>query len=127
MRVTVNYGIDFDKIPDLLQGMLDECKDTNEKIDALISVLSYALHADEEGLLQKACHDLLVALSKIDAKLGDFSEMSTGFMSAKKELKAKEERDRVAQAKAKEEAQSKVKTFEHLKAKDPEEGDTDES
>lgn len=125
MRVTVNYGIDFDKIPDLLQDMLDECKGTNEKIAELISVLSYGLHADEGELLKKATHDLLVALSKIDAKLGDFSEMSAGFLNAKQQLKNKQEQESKPPEPV--EQHPKVKTFDEFKSKDPEEGDTDES
>ena len=134
MRVTLNYGIQFEEIPDFLQKRIELCNELKDKIDALLIVASYQLSTEEYEALQKCIHDIRLNLSEIDNVLGDVAEMSTGYANAKDELKKADQVKKATesyQAQQQQsqppepqhptsnppEADSKIRTFDHMRPK----------
>ena len=132
MRVTLNYGIQFEEIPDFLQKRIELCGELKDKIDALLTVASYQLSTEDYEALQKCIHNIRLNLSEIDNVLGDVAEMSTGYANAKDELKKAAQVKKAAESYQKQHAQSpepqqvtrnspevesKIRTFDHLKSK----------
>ena len=129
MRVTVNYGVSFEEIPKLLQDMLGECDDLREKIDSLLSVVSYALSTENLDLVKGSAHDLRVTTAEIDARMGDFLPMVEGYINAKRQMIEQEEVQPSPPSEVREATHHpKVKTFDHLKSStvEPEDSQSDD-
>ena len=132
MRVTLNYGIQFEEIPDFLQKRIELCNELKDKIDALLTVASYQLSTEEYEALQKCIHNIRLNLSEIDNVLGDVAEMSTGYADAKDQLKKADQVKKATESYQAQqsqppepqhptsnppEAESKIRTFDHMRPK----------
>ena len=86
MRVTVNYGLEFEEIPKLLQDIIESGAARLNKADGLMSTLSYSLTKENIEFLKEAVHDLRLVLSRLDLEMGEVESMAVSYLKAKEQI-----------------------------------------
>ena len=87
MRVNIQYGVEFEEIPDFLDQLINKCLGDAKTAIFKIEYLKSLIDEEDKIQLAKQIDAARQTLTKVDATLGDLANLAVGYVDAKEQLR----------------------------------------